>query len=104
MSQKPAIHAGSGGLAWDRGASNAIAPTTSRVRRRRNDMATRYTARLHVSSNPDVTTFGVPEIKPSEQNVGVSVILPGTTQGVVTPLRERSLERFSPWERSSSRR
>jgi len=29
-----------------------------------------------VSSNPDVTTFGVPEIKPSEQNVGVSVILP----------------------------
>jgi len=48
-------------------------------------MATRYTARLHVSSNPDVTTFGVPEIKPSEQNVGVSVILPGTTQGEVTP-------------------
>src|SRR3989454_199113 len=59
-------------------------------------MATRYTARLHVSSNPDVTTFGVPEIKPSEQNVGVSVILPA-------PRRERSPHEESfPW--SDSRR
>src|SRR2546427_156765 len=57
-------------------------------------MATRYTARLHVSSNPDVTTFGVPEIKPSEQNVGVSVILPA-------PRRERSPHEESfPWSDS----